>query len=91
MLNVFEVGVRYQMYHALALILLALALNLFPVVSLEIAGWLFIAGTLLFSGSLYLLSLSGNTSWGAITPIGGLLWVVGWLFACYAPFADRSA
>lgn len=86
MLNIFEVGVRYQMYHAFGLILIALALQLFPANTLVIAGWLFIAGIVLFSGSLYLLSLSGCTQWGAITPIGGLIWIIGWICVCYTPF-----
>ena len=86
MLSIFEVGVRYQMYHALGLILLALALQHFPGFPLEIAGWLFLAGVILFSGSLYILALTGNTLWGAVTPVGGLLWIVGWIFVCYAPF-----
>lgn len=87
MLAIFEVGVRYQMYHALALIAIALALHHFPGFSLETAGWLFIAGTIIFSGSLYILSLSGNTLWGAVTPFGGLLWIIAWLFVFYAPWA----
>lgn len=88
MLSIFEVGVRYQMYHALGLILLAISFQLFPGISLEIAGWLLIAGVFLFSGSLYILSLTGNTLWGAVTPVGGILWIVGWLFVCYAPFKN---
>ena len=88
MLSIFEVGVRYQMYHALGLIILALAMQHFQGFSLEIAGWLFIVGTLLFSGSLYILSLSGNTLWGAVTPIGGLFWIIAWLFVCYTPFRN---
>lgn len=86
LLAIFEVAVRYQMYHALGLIALALAYLHFPGYPLIIAGWLFVLGTLFFSGSLYILALSGNTIWGAITPIGGLLWIIGWLFVCYAPF-----
>jgi len=86
MLSVFEVGVRYQMYHALGLILLALAMLQFPGYALEIAGGLFIAGMILFSGSLYILALSGNKMWGAVTPIGGFIWIVAWLFVCYVSF-----
>lgn len=88
MLSIFEIGARYQMYHALGLIIVALALQHFPGFSLETAGWLFIAGTLLFSGSLYILSLTGNTLWGAVTPVGGLLWIIAWLFVCYTPFRN---
>lgn len=86
MLSVYEVAVRYQMYHALGLILVALALPQFPGSPLITAGWLFIVGIILFSGSLYILSLTGNTLWGAITPIGGILWVIAWIFICYTPF-----
>ncbi len=89
-LSVFEVAVRYQMYHALGLILLALAMQYWPGFSIQIAGWLFIIGIFLFSGSLYLLSLSGNKWWGAITPIGGFIWIIAWLFVCYIPFQNRS-
>lgn len=88
MLSIFEVGVRYQMYHALGLIVLALALHHFPGFALETAGWLFFVGILLFSGSLYILSLTGNTLWGAVTPLGGLLWIIGWFFVCFAPFRN---
>ncbi len=88
MLSIFEVGVRYQMYHALGLIVLALAMLHFPGLSLEIAGWLFVIGTIIFSGSLYILALSGNTLWGAVTPFGGILWIIAWLFVCYTPFKD---
>jgi uncharacterized membrane protein YgdD (TMEM256/DUF423 family) len=86
MLSIFEVGVRYQMYHALGLILLALAIQHFPGYPLQAAGYLFAVGIFLFSGSLYILSLTGNVLWGAVTPVGGLLWVLGWILVCYAPF-----
>lgn len=81
MLDVFEVGVRYQMYHAVGLVALALALALerWPRTEFLVAGWSFVAGTLLFSGSLYVLSLSGVRWLGAIAPIGGLAFLLGWL------------
>jgi len=79
MLAIFEVGVRYQMYHALALILTALAYSLFSNSFLSWAGVLFIMGTLVFSGSLYTLALTGIRSIGAITPIGGVILLFGWL------------
>lgn len=78
MLAVFETGVRYQMYHALALLAVGWAAHQYPQASFHIAGWLFIAGILLFSGSLYVLSLSGVRWLGAITPIGGVLFLAGW-------------
>jgi len=79
MLTVFEIGVRYQMYHALALIGAGLAYAKWPGKLMRAGGWLFIAGTLLFSGSLYQLSLTGTKSLGIVTPIGGGLWLAGWL------------
>jgi uncharacterized membrane protein YgdD (TMEM256/DUF423 family) len=78
LLAVFETGARYQMYHALALLAVAWASNHWPGTPLRAAGWLFIGGTLLFSGSLYLLALTGARWLGAITPLGGLLFLAGW-------------
>ncbi|MBE0585794.1 MAG: DUF423 domain-containing protein [Desulfofustis sp.] len=79
MLTVFEVGVRYQMYHAFALIAAAWALSKWPSPLVTTGGWLFVIGTLIFSGSLYLLSISGVKWLGAITPLGGLAFLAGWL------------
>ncbi len=79
MLNAFEVGVRYQMYHALALLAVAGALSRWPRAEVTAAGWRFVAGTIIFSGSLYLLSLTGVRWIGAITPIGGVAFLLGWL------------
>jgi len=78
MLAIFEIGVRYQMYHAFALIALAWAANRWPEVKFNGAGWCFIAGIIVFSGSLYILSLTGMRWLGAITPIGGLGFLAGW-------------
>jgi uncharacterized membrane protein YgdD (TMEM256/DUF423 family) len=78
MLNIFEVGVRYQMYHALGLIAVAWAITRWPQANLNSAGWCFIAGIVIFSGSLYLLSTTGVRWLGAITPIGGLAFLAGW-------------
>jgi uncharacterized membrane protein YgdD (TMEM256/DUF423 family) len=86
MLAVFETGVRYQMYHVFALLVVAAAIgHLGAARLLSMAGWLFFAGILLFSGSLYALALTGTTVLGAITPIGGLAFLAGW--ACLALFA----
>ena len=79
MLGTFEVGVRYQMYHALALLAVGWAHTRWPGTMLTASGWLFVAGTVLFSGSLYVLSLTGVRWLGAITPIGGLALLAGWL------------
>ena len=78
MLAVFETGVRYQMYHALALLLVAALAPHMPGKAMAVAGWLFIAGIAIFSGSLYLLSVTGVTVLGAITPIGGVAFLAGW-------------
>jgi uncharacterized membrane protein YgdD (TMEM256/DUF423 family) len=79
MLAIFEVGVRYQMYHALAIIIVALAAGWITQPLLSVALWLFLSGTVIFSGSLYILALSDVRAWGAVTPIGGLLLLAGWL------------
>ena len=78
MLAIFEVGVRYQMYHALGLLALAWAMTRWPEADLNNAGWAFIIGSIIFSGSLYLLSTTGVRWLGAITPIGGLAFLAGW-------------
>jgi uncharacterized membrane protein YgdD (TMEM256/DUF423 family) len=81
-LQVFQTGVTYQMYHALALLAVGILLARFSTDGsswLSAAGWLFVAGSVLFSGSLYLLAFTGTTWLGAITPLGGLAFVVGWL------------
>lgn len=83
-LQSFETGLRYQMYHALAIILLGLITDRFKHLFLAIGFWLFLAGTVLFSGSIYLLSTRELTgffwTWlGPITPIGGLMLIVGWV------------
>jgi uncharacterized membrane protein YgdD (TMEM256/DUF423 family) len=78
-LEVFETAARYQMYHALALLAVGLlALHGRSGASLTLAGWSFLVGTLIFSGTLYALALSGIRWLGAITPIGGVALIVGW-------------
>lgn len=84
MLAVFETGVRYQMYHAFALVVAAWAQTRWPGTLAATSGWFFIAGTVLFSGSLYLLSLTGLRWLGAITPLGGLAFLAGWLCLAWA-------
>jgi uncharacterized membrane protein YgdD (TMEM256/DUF423 family) len=75
---VFETGVRYHMYHALAILVVGLILGRLDGWMIRAAAWAFTAGILLFSGSLYVLALTGVTALGAITPIGGLAFLVGW-------------
>jgi len=88
LLAVFETGVRYQIYHALALLLTAWAVTRWQGTLTVAAGWLFVAGTLIFSGSLYALGLSGVRWLGAITPLGGVAFLAGWL--CLALAAWRG-
>lgn len=78
MLSVFETGVRYQMFHALALLFVSMARLHWPTISFAPVCWCFALGTVFFSGSLYLLALTGIRSLGAITPFGGLLFLAGW-------------
>ena len=78
MLGVFQTGVQYHMYHALALILVAGIMGRMSGWLIQTAGWCFVAGIVFFSGSLYLLAVTGVTILGAVTPIGGLLFLIGW-------------
>lgn len=89
MLNIFEVGVRYQMYHAFALMAASWAYTRWPGSAVAASGILFVAGTLVFSGSLYLLSLTGLRWLGAITPLGGAAWLAGWACLVWAVLKDR--
>jgi uncharacterized membrane protein YgdD (TMEM256/DUF423 family) len=84
MLATFEVGVRYQMVHALALLAVAWACTRWPGALVNASGWLFVAGSVIFSGSLYALSLTGLRWLGAITPLGGLGLLAGWLCLAWA-------
>jgi len=78
-LGIFHTGVTYQTTHALAMIIVALLIKWYPDSNgLQWAGWSFLIGTLIFSGSLYALAMSGIKVLGAITPIGGVLFIVGW-------------
>ena len=87
-LAVFETGARYQMYHALALFAVVWALSRWPGQLPVWAGWLFVAGTVLFSGSLYILALTGIRWWGAVTPLGGVAFLAGWI--CLAASAGKA-
>lgn len=77
--DTFELAVRYQFYHAFALIFAGVLMNTFPSRHLHRAAVCFAVGILIFSGSLYVLSLSGIRMLGAITPIGGVLFIAGWV------------
>jgi len=84
LLAVWKTAVEYQFYHALALGLVGLLLRGAPDRALDLAGACFVAGVLVFSGSLYALSLSNVRVLGAITPIGGLLFIAGWAMLLYS-------
>jgi uncharacterized membrane protein YgdD (TMEM256/DUF423 family) len=79
LLTIFETGARYHMYHSLGLIAIGVLLQTRPSALLHGAGWALLVGILLFSGSLYAMSLSGVRALGAITPLGGLAFLLGWL------------
>jgi len=78
-LAIFEIGIRYQMYHALALVILGCLYLLHPQLWFVWAGGCIGVGTLIFSGSLYALACTGIKTFGAITPIGGVAFLIGWL------------
>lgn len=83
MLAVFDSAARYQMYHALGLCVVAWAADRYSEKRFVFAGWLFVAGILLFSGSLYGMSLTGKRWLGAVTPIGGVAFLAGWVLLGY--------
>jgi uncharacterized membrane protein YgdD (TMEM256/DUF423 family) len=78
LLAVFETGARYQMFHALALLAVSWAVSREHGSAAQVAGWLFVTGTVLFSGSLYALALSGVRALGMVTPLGGAAFLAGW-------------
>jgi uncharacterized membrane protein YgdD (TMEM256/DUF423 family) len=82
-LDVFEVAVRYQFFHALALLVLAVVLDRWPGPVGTGAGWAFVLGIVVFSGSLYLLVATGNSRWGAVTPLGGVAFLIGWVLLAW--------
>jgi uncharacterized membrane protein YgdD (TMEM256/DUF423 family) len=84
MLATFEIGVRYQMYHALGLLVVALLVGRTQSTAGIAAGWLFTVGILVFSGSLYVLVLSGMRWLGAVTPLGGVAFLAGWVLLAWA-------
>ena len=90
MLGAFETGARYQMYHALALCLLAGIAERNPTLRVAAVGWLFLTGMLLFSGSLYVLALSGVRWVGAFTPFGGAALITGWALLAWTVAKHRS-
>ncbi|MEJ2548436.1 MAG: DUF423 domain-containing protein [Gemmatimonadota bacterium] len=91
LLAVYETGVRYQIFHALALLAIGLGASLRPGERWSIPIWLFASGTVLFSGSLYLLAWTGVRWLGAVTPVGGLCFLAGWLATAVIGGRRRSA
>lgn len=89
MLEVFEVGVRYQMFHALALLAAALARPFLRARRADAACACFVAGTAVFSGSLYAMTLTGIRALGAVTPVGGVLFLAGWVLLAAAAQQPR--
>ncbi|HEX5414993.1 MAG TPA: DUF423 domain-containing protein [Chloroflexota bacterium] len=86
MADVYETGVKYQFYHALGMFAVAFAVTQWPKSPAPIAGWLFLAGIILFSGSLYALSITGTRILGVITPFGGLAFLAGWLVLAWSAY-----
>src|SRR5690554_5338468 len=85
MVVVFQTGVQYQIYHALGLLMIALLLIPYPQAKgLRTGGWIMLAGIILFSGSLYLLALTGMRFWGPITPVGGACFIIAWIWIFWA-------
>jgi uncharacterized membrane protein YgdD (TMEM256/DUF423 family) len=89
MLAVFETGVRYHLIHALGLLAVAWASTRWASAVIRTAGWLFVAGILLFSGSLYAMCLTGVRGLGAITPIGGVAFILGWILLAWGAWSAR--
>ncbi len=81
--GIFQTAVQYQMFHSLALLFVGLAQNYWKQAEFAFSGWAFIFGILVFSGSLYLLAITGNRWLGAVTPLGGLAFLAGWGWLVY--------
>jgi uncharacterized membrane protein YgdD (TMEM256/DUF423 family) len=90
MLDVFATAARYHMYHALALLAVAWAVARWPDARLAACGWLLTAGVVVFSGSLYLLALTGVRWLGAVTPVGGVLLIAGWVLLAWRVLRNAS-
>lgn len=87
LLLAFDTGTRQQLVHALALLAVAWALARWPSAAVAAAGWCFVVGTLLFSGSLYALALTGVRGFGLITPFGGVALIAGWLLLAWGAWS----
>lgn len=89
-LNDFKTAAEYQMYHGLAVMAAGLIALRWPSKACSTAAWAFSVGIVLFSGSLYILTLSGVTKWGAVTPLGGVAFLIGWIFLAIAALGIRA-
>jgi len=89
LLAVFETGVRYHMFHALALLAVGWAATRWPGAWVSASGWLFLVGIVVFSGSLYVMTLTGARWLGAITPLGGVAFISGWIALAVAALKGR--
>jgi len=85
-LTTFQTGVEYHFYHSLGLVLVGLIISQVPLTGIKVTGWLMFTGIILFSGSLYLLALTGVRQLGMITPMGGLCFIVAWGLLAYTVF-----
>ena len=77
---IYNKAVLYHMFHSIAILILGLINKIQPEIQLSMAGWSFVFGIILFSGSLYILAITGIKSLGMITPIGGVFFIIGWIF-----------
>ncbi|NJD10387.1 MAG: DUF423 domain-containing protein [Gemmatimonadetes bacterium] len=82
-LDTWEIAVRYQVYHGLALLALAWATDRWPAAGIQAGAWLLVAGTFIFAATLYTIALGGPRWLGAITPVGGLCLIAGWLLTAW--------
>ncbi len=86
--GIYDTAVQYQMFHATALLVVGLLLVARPELGLALSGWAFLLGIVLFSGSLYLLAVTGTKAWGAVTPFGGLSFLLGWAWLAYTVWKE---
>lgn len=88
--DTFELAVKYQFYHTLALLAMAALVDKLNESKASWSALLMTSGIIVFSGSLYILSLSGKTIWGAVTPIGGVLLIAGWLLFLLSTMSTKN-
>ncbi len=81
--SIYEKAVLYQMFHTIAILVLGIIEKIQPNIDLDLAGWAFLLGIILFSGSLYILAITGNKFFGMITPVGGIFYILGWVLLLF--------